>query len=151
MMAEASRTMGTKVPLLVSLSALLLVIGCGRPRGSFTEAELAERLEDVAEYALDHVDASEEQTERVNGVLRGLAPDLVKLRDEHKALFAELGRELAKAELDRAAIEDLRARSVELFERASLRGTAALVASAEELTPEQRQKLVAKWEKHRRR
>lgn len=87
----------------------------------------------------------------MNGVLRGLAPDLVKLRDEHKALFAELGRELAKAELDRAAIEDLRARSVELFERASLRGTAALVASAEELTPEQRQKLVAKWEKHRRR
>lgn len=58
MMAEASRTMGTKVPLLVSLSALLLVIGCGRPRGSFTEAELAERLEDVAEYALDHVDAA---------------------------------------------------------------------------------------------
>jgi Spy/CpxP family protein refolding chaperone len=128
----------------------LLVMGCGHSRGNWTQAEVAERMEDMAEHALDHVDASDEQAERVNQVLRGLAPDLVALRDEQKKLGAELRRELAKETLDRAAIEGIRVRSVALFERASVRGAQALVASAEELTPEQRQKLTAKWEKHTR-
>jgi Spy/CpxP family protein refolding chaperone len=146
----SNRALHARMPLLVSLSAVLVAVGCGRSQGSWTQAEVAERLEDGAEYALDHVDATDEQSERVNRVLRGLAPDIVTLREEQRALGAELRRELAKETLDRAAIEGLRVRSVALFERASVRGTQALVASAAELTPEQRQRLAAKWEKHTR-
>jgi hypothetical protein len=150
MTSLSDRSGYVRAPLLVSLSAVLLVMGCGRSHGNWTQAEVAERLEDGAEYALDHVDATDEQAANVNRVLRGLAPDIIKLRDEQKALGAELRRELAKETLDRGAIEGIRARSVALFERASQRGTQALLASAEELTPDQRQQLVARWEKHQR-
>lgn len=150
MTSLSNRSGIVRAPLLVSLSAVLLVMGCGHSRGEWTQAEVAERLEDGAEYALDHVDASDEQAQSVNRVLRGLAPDIIQLRDEQKALGAELRRELAKETLDRAAIEGIRVRSVALFERASQRGTQTLLASAGELTPAQRQKLVEKWEKHRR-
>jgi len=150
MTSLSNRSGYVRASLLVSLSAMLLVMGCGRGHGNWTQAEVAERLEDGAEYALDHVDASDTQAEGVNRVLRALAPDIIKLRDEQQALGAELRRELAKETLDRAAIEGIRVRSVALFERASQRGTQALLASAEELTPDQRQQLVAKWEKHRR-
>jgi periplasmic protein CpxP/Spy len=146
----SNRSGYVRAPLLVSLSAVLLVMGCGRSHGNWTQAEVAERLEDGAEYALDHVDATDEQSDKVNRIMRGLAPEIIQLRDQQRALGAELRRELAKETLDKAAIEGIRVRSMALFERASLRGTQALLASADELTPEQRQKLVERWEKHRR-
>jgi Spy/CpxP family protein refolding chaperone len=149
MTSHSNLALHARMPRLVALSGLLLA-ACGHSRGNWTQAEVSERLEDGAEYALDHVDASDEQAEHVKRTLRGLAPDIVTLRDEQKLLAADLRRELAKETLDRPAIEAIRVRSVALFERASQRGTQALVASAEELTPEQRQKLVARWEKHQR-
>jgi Spy/CpxP family protein refolding chaperone len=117
---------------------------------NLTEGELAERMEDVAEFGLDYVDASEEQVTRVNQVLRATAPDIVKLRTEQRALAAELRKELAKDTIDRARIEELRTRSIDLFDRATARASESLIASAEVLTPEQRRKLTSKWEKHAR-
>ena len=135
-------------PASILLLALPLSVGCHGPRhGTVTDAEIAERMQDVAEIGLDSVDATDQQVERVNQVLSGLAPDVVKLRAEHRALAAELRAELAKTSIDRARVEALRQRALVLFDRATQRTSEALVATAEVLTPEQRGELTYKWEK----
>jgi periplasmic protein CpxP/Spy len=138
-------------PSALVLLSVPLALACQGPRhgmGNLTESELAERMEDVAEYGLDYVDASEEQITRVHQVLRSAAPDVIKLRAEQRALAAELRKELSKDIVDRARIEELRTRALDLFDRATARASEGLVASVEVLTPEQRRKLTSKWEKH---
>ena len=138
-------------PSALVLLSVPLVMACHGPRhgmANMTEGELAERMEDIAEYGLDYVDASEEQVTRVNQLLRAAAPDVIKLRNEQRALAAELRKELSKDTVDRARIEELRLRAVQLFDRASARAGQSLVASAEVLTVEQRRKLTSRWEKH---
>ena len=121
----------------------------GRHRGDMSEAELTERLEDVAEYGLDHVDADEKQTAEVNAVLRGLSPDLLVYRREHHEIAAKLRAELAKDKIDRSELESIRQEGLDLADRASARASQALADAAEKLTVEQRRKLTAQWEKHR--
>ena len=137
----------------VLIAVLPLAVACHGPRhggANLSQVEVAERMEDLAEYGLDYVDADEAQTDQFNGVIRGLAPDLVRFHAEHRALSAQLRAALAKDPVDRAQIEALRRRAVDLFDRASARGSQALTTAAEVLTPEQRQKLTQKWEKHAR-
>jgi Spy/CpxP family protein refolding chaperone len=138
-------------PLAALLLSLPLALACHGPRhgaGSLNEAEIADRLEDVAELGLDYVDADDQQIARVNQVLRGFAPEIVSLRTEHRALGAELRAELAKDSIDHARVEELRKRAIVLFDRASAKSSEALLAAAEVLTPEQRNELTYKWEKY---
>ena len=136
-------------PAALVLLVLPLTIACRGPHhGKMTEAEVAERMQDVAEIGLDSVDATDQQIARVNDVLKGFAPDIVKLRAEHRALAAELRTELAKSSIERARVEALRVRALDLFDRATRRSSEALLAAAETLTPEQRGELTYKWEKY---
>lgn len=136
-------------PTVLLLLVLPLAIACRGPHhGKMTEAEVAERMQDVAEIGLDAVDATDQQIARVNEVLKAFAPDIVKLRAEHRALAAELRTELAKSTIDRARVEALRARALDLFDRATQRSSQALLAAAETLSPEQRAELTYKWEKY---
>ena len=136
---------------LIVLAALPLALGCHRHgAGNMSEAELAEHLEDVAEYGLDYVDADERQAEQVNQVIAGVAPDLVRFRQEHRGLSARLRAELAKNPVDPAKIEALRQEALGLVDRVSARGAQAMLSAANVLTPEQRKKLTDRWEKHRR-
>jgi Spy/CpxP family protein refolding chaperone len=140
-------------PTALLILALPLAVACRGPRhgmANLTETEVAEHMQDVAELGLDHVDADDQQIERVNGVLRGLAPSVVRLRTEHRTLGAELRAELAKDTVDAARIEALRKRALDLFDRASQEGQKALIASAAVLTPAQRNELTYKWEKYSR-
>ncbi len=140
-------------PAAVLVLALPLAVACQGPRhgmGNMTEAQVTERMQDVAEFGLDYVDADDQQVARVNQVIKGVAPSVVKLRTEHQALGAELRAELSKDTIDPARVEALRKRALDLFDRASLEGSKALIASAEVLTPEQRKELTYKWEKYSR-
>jgi Spy/CpxP family protein refolding chaperone len=116
---------------------------------NMTEGQIAERMEDVAEWGLDAVDADDAQVERVNQVLRGFAPDVVQFRAEHAAIAAELRAELAKDTIDHDRIETIRKQALALFDRASQKSSEKLVAAAEVLTPAQRNDLAYRWEKHR--
>jgi periplasmic protein CpxP/Spy len=128
--------------------ATLLSVGCARHRhANLTEAELRERMLDGAEHVLDYVDADEAQTARMNGILSALAPDVMPFKAEKQALAAELRGELAKQTVNPAELERIRQAAVDLFDRASQRGTRALGDAAQVLTPEQRKKLTTKWEK----
>jgi Spy/CpxP family protein refolding chaperone len=138
-------------PSSLIVLALPLAVACrgpGHHGANMTEAEIAERMQDVAEFGLDHVDADDAQVERVNQLIGGFAPDVVRFRGEHRALAAELRAELSKDKIDRARVEALRQRALELVDRASAKSSETLVAVAEVLTPAQRNQLVYKWEKH---
>jgi Spy/CpxP family protein refolding chaperone len=136
--------------LLLCLPLALACRGPGHGMANLSETEIADRMEDVAEMGLDSVDADDQQIARVNQVLRGFAPELVSLRAEHRALAKELRTELAKDTIDRARIEELRKRALALFDRTSTKGSEALVAAADVLTPAQRNELTYKWEKFSR-
>ncbi|HWO11040.1 MAG TPA: periplasmic heavy metal sensor [Polyangiaceae bacterium] len=136
-------------PAAVVLLALPLTLACRGPHHrQLTEAEVAEHMQDVAEIGLDSVDATDQQIARVNEVLRGFAPDVVKLRAEHRALASELRTELAKSTIDRDRVEALRQRALDLFDRATQRARDTLLTAAETLTPEQRAELTYKWQKY---
>ncbi|HTV21650.1 MAG TPA: periplasmic heavy metal sensor [Polyangiaceae bacterium] len=134
--------------LILALPLALACRGPGHGSANMTEAEVAERMQDVAEYGLDDVDADDAQVGRVNQILTGFAPDVMGFRSEQRALAAELRTELSKDTIDHARIEALRQRALALFDRASAKGSEKLVAVAEVLTPAQRNELVYKWEKH---
>jgi Spy/CpxP family protein refolding chaperone len=138
-------------PSNLFLLALPLAVACrgpGHHDANMTEAQITERMQDVAEFGLDSVDADDAQVERVNQLLAAFAPDVVRFRGEHRALAAELRAELSKEKIDRERVEALRQRALQLFDRASAKGGEALVAVADVLTPAQRNELVYKWEKH---
>jgi Spy/CpxP family protein refolding chaperone len=136
-------------PAAMLILALPFAVACRGPGHRMSEAEVAERMQDVAEWGLDSVDADDAQIERVNQVLQGFAPNVVQFRTEHTALADELRTELAKDSIDRERIEAIRKKALALVDRASQKGSETLIAAAEVLTPAQRSELTYRWEKHR--
>ena len=103
------------------------------------------RAEDRADRAVRHlaveIDASNEQQEKLRGIVKGLVQDLLPMREKN-LVARQRGRTLlTQPSIDRAAIEALRAEQLVLADAASKRLTQALGDAAEVLTPEQRRRL----------
>jgi len=132
-------------------SAYRAMAGCGF--GSARHAFGGQMLKDpqaakqhvgmAVEFALRGVDASEDQKHKARQItdrlIDQLAPEIQKHRDFHQAL----ARELAKPEIDRAALERLRQQEIALADAASKQAVTAIADLGEVLTPEQRSELVA--------
>ena len=120
-------------------------------RGHATDAtHVTERLQHASAWVLGKVDATEEQRERIDAILAGAVNDIFPLRDEHHAHRRDLMAELARPQIDRAALEEVRTAELALAEQATARLLDATVAIAEVLEPEQRQQLVERFAEHRR-
>lgn len=127
----------------------LAAAGCHRHRHhDASEAEIQERVRDGAEWVLDGVDASDDQEARINLILDAAVSELVALRGQRRALATELAEALERDTVDRAVLESIRSRGVDLVDQASSVGTRALADAADVLTVEQRRKLVARARKH---
>ena len=123
--------------------------GFGHHRHETDAAHVTERLQHVSAWVLDKVDATNEQKERIDAILAGAVNDIVPLRVEHDVYKRDLMVELARPEIDRAALERVRTAELALAEQATARLLDATVAIAEVLEPEQRQQLVERFEKGR--
>jgi Spy/CpxP family protein refolding chaperone len=126
----------------------------GRFGGALDLDAVNARIERGVGYALDRIDATAEQKQKVGAILRQAAADLWPLRERHRAARWALRDILAAASIDRAKLEALRAEQMQLAETASKRIVAAMADAAEALTPEQRAKLAAlaeRWRERRRR
>jgi periplasmic protein CpxP/Spy len=100
--------------------------------------------------ALTDVSATADQKQKIFGIARQTMTELMPLGDRRFVARTKL-QELMKApNVDRAAIEKLRADEFAAFDAGSKRAAQALADAAEVLNAEQRQKLVERFEARRR-
>jgi Spy/CpxP family protein refolding chaperone len=97
---------------------------------------------------LSEVDATSEQKNRIGAIAKDAAKELMPLREQHKAARAKAMELLIAPNVDRAALEKVRADELALAETVSRRITRAVADAAEVLTPAQRGKLAQQWKDH---
>lgn len=114
--------------------------------GPIDAANVDQRVDRMVRHFAIEVDASVEQQAKLATIAKAAAKDLLPLRDQAKAARKEGLALLAAANVDRAAIEQLRARQLALAETASKRIAQAIGDAAEVLTAEQRKNLTDRIE-----
>jgi Spy/CpxP family protein refolding chaperone len=122
--------------------------------GQMDPESLQRRTEAMAKYWLADVDASEAQQKRIAEIMALTMKELAPLREKHMEARKQVMSELTKPQIDRAALESIRAQELALAEQFSRRITQSIADAAEVLTPDQRAKLAEKMaqrrERHRR-
>jgi Spy/CpxP family protein refolding chaperone len=135
--------------------------GAHGPRGHFggsfdmsDPAAMSRRLDAMVGWVLADIDATQEQRDKIGAIAKAAAADLAPLRQQHIDARRQSIELLKQPTIDRAALEQLRAQQLQLGDTASRRMVQALADAAEVLTPDQRAKLIERWESrrhHRRR
>ncbi|HEV3011244.1 MAG TPA: periplasmic heavy metal sensor, partial [Burkholderiales bacterium] len=96
------------------------------------------------------IDATEEQKQRLEPIVKQTLRELAPVRQSlHAARREGLGL-LAQDRVDAAALEALRAKQIQLADQASRTVTRGLVDAAEVLNPGQRKRLAAHFARQRR-
>lgn len=96
--------------------------------------------------ALEAVDASPEQEKRIWAIIDATRAELRPLGREFRDARGTVKELLGAGNIDRAAVEKLRAERIAAIDAASRKLTEAVVDAAEVLTPEQRAKLASRFE-----
>ena len=119
---------------------------CGWQRGGFMGATLDPAALDAhLDRALKHlyveIDATDAQKQQLAPIVKDAARDLLPLRAKMHDARRQAVELLSQENIDRVALETLRADQLKLAEMASQRFTQALADLADVLTPEQRKQL----------
>lgn len=122
----------------------------GFTRGPFDPAQLDARVERMLKHLFVEIDATDAQKEKLAPIVKQAAKELLPLRDKMRAARSQAIELLTQEQVDRAAIERLRAEQLALADQGSKRLAQAIADAAEVLTPEQR-KILAERMQHRRR
>ncbi len=118
-------------------------------RGGMTPEMSAKRIDRMIERLLS--DGTPEQKTKVRTLANAAAKDLMPLRKQRREAHQQGMTLLAQPNIDRAALEQVRATEMQLDEQTSRRMTSALADIAEVLTPAQRVRVaeqLAKRGKH---
>jgi Spy/CpxP family protein refolding chaperone len=97
----------------------------------------------AVEWALRGVDATEDQKQKARQITDRLIDQLAPEVQKHKDFREAMARELAKPEIDRAALERLRQQEIALADTASKQAVTAVADLGDVLTPEQRTELIS--------
>ncbi|MCV0396470.1 MAG: periplasmic heavy metal sensor [Rhizobiaceae bacterium] len=101
------------------------------------------------ERAMDAIDATDEQEERIWAIIDRTRTELRPIGRGFRDSRDEFASILGAATIDKTAIEALRAERVAAMDEASKKAVAAMVEAAEVLTPEQRSKLFEHMQERR--
>lgn len=124
--------------------------GFGHGRGFAADPEsVREWAGLMSRQILRRINASAEQTAKVEGIVGSAVGELYPLRQKLHAARDEGLKILTQPTVDRAALEKLRAEQLAMHEAASKRMVQALADTAEALTPEQRASLARQLEEMR--
>jgi periplasmic protein CpxP/Spy len=97
---------------------------------------------------LDAANATNDQRTKIRAIWEGFQPQIKAARQQHGGIRRQLAQTLGAATIDRARIEELRKQQVQSVDKLSSLATQAVIASAEVLTPEQRQKVLQEMARH---
>jgi protein CpxP len=100
-------------------------------------------VEMVLDRALRVAEATPDQREKVDAIVEKAFAEHARHHDQHKALKGQALEILSADVIDRARLEELRARHMQVAQQGSRQLVTVLADVAEVLTPEQRQKLAA--------
>jgi len=115
----------------------------GSPYGHHCEAAASpERIADRVDQMLDHLDVTDTQRARIEGLVDDLAPEIAELAARRNELRDRVVSALAAEELTDARIESLQREVGERTARLAERAVEITFQVAAELTPEQRARLV---------
>jgi Spy/CpxP family protein refolding chaperone len=133
----------------------LSALAHGRRRGGapLDPAQAEERLDRMLERAYEQIDATPEQRQKIEPIVKQAARELRPLRAKVREARREGVKLFSADTVDRAAIERSRVEQMQATDAASKRFTQALGDVAEILTPEQRRTLAARFARggvHRR-
>jgi periplasmic protein CpxP/Spy len=117
--------------------------GHGRRHGPIDPAEMEKHLDRMLKHLYVEIDATEEQKQRLEPIVKQAAKDLLPMRENLHAGRRQAIELLTQDRIDPAAIEALRAKQIGLADEASRRLTRALADAAEVLNPAQRKQLAA--------
>ncbi len=116
----------------------------GGGRGGFYDADpqtMQRRAEAMVKFRLARIDASEAQQKQIADIMVASMNDLRTLRQQYREAHKAALDILGQPKIDRAALEALRVKEMQLTDQISKRVTQSLADAAEVLTPEQRAKL----------
>ncbi len=102
----------------------------------------------ITDRALDRIDATEEQRERIVAIVDATVAGVERAHEAHEDLRDALVEQLTADSVDRSALEKLRTEKLAGLDGTSERVVVALADIADLLTPEQRMKLaktVSHW------
>ena len=113
-----------------------------------TQAEAIERVQKLSAWALGSVDATDDQRTQVDEVLASLVEHAYPLKQQHRENRQDLIAELARPEVSREALEDLRTRELAIVEALSAELVDSVVEIAGILDAEQRAALTERLARH---
>ena len=125
----------------------------GWHRGGFMGATIDpammdEHLDRMLKHLYVEIDATEAQKQQLAPIVKAAAHDLLPMRTQFHDGRRQAVDLLSRENVDRAALEALRANQLRLAEQASIRFTQALADIADVLTPAQRKQLadrIGRW------
>ena len=109
--------------------------------GPLTTEQLVDRADRMVRHVAIELDATPEQQQKLVAIAKGAVSDLAPMRDKVRAARQKVRELLTAPNVDRAAIEKLRAEQVATLDTLSKRIAPAVGDAAEVLNPDQRRKL----------
>ena len=115
-------------------------------RGPIDPAHAQEHVQWMVGHLAREVDATAEQQQKLMTIGTALVKDLLPAHEKIRAAHARAVELFRAPQIDRAALEALRAEQITLVDDVSKRLTQGLADAAEVLTPQQRAKLAEHWQ-----
>jgi Spy/CpxP family protein refolding chaperone len=119
------------------------------PGGQMDPEAMKRRIDASVRWMLADVNATEAQQQRIADIVGATMKEMAPLREKHREARQAVMELLAKPNVDRAAIEVIRAQEIQSADAMSRRFVQSLADVAEVLTPEQRAQLAEKIKQRR--